>query len=103
MSRITQKTIAERMKPRYPSLTQPIVSAVVSGKAGVQYTARFRRDAEQEGITFKKDRDGRATPCKFNVRLTEGEAAEFYRFLEGTGQTAQQTLRDLVLKLIGVD
>lgn len=101
--RMSQKTIVERMKPLYPALTQPVVSAVVRKRAGIQWTPNFIENAMRQGIEFRRDRDGRATPCKFNVRLTESEAAEFYRYLEGTGQTAQQTLRDLVLGLIRRD
>ena len=55
--RIKQKTIVEKMKPLYPALTQPIVSAVARGKAGVQYTNSFRRNAEERGIMFRRDRD----------------------------------------------
>ena len=97
MKSVKQKTIVERMKPRYPSLTQPIVSAVVRGKAGVQWTNAFRRDAEEQGIDVKHDRDGRATPYKLTVRLTDAEAAEFMRHCQGTGQTAQETIRNLIL------
>jgi hypothetical protein len=98
---MTQKTIVERMKPLYPALTQPIVSAVARGRAGVQWTNAFRRDAEAQGLTVKRDRDGRVLPSKFTVRLTDAEAAEFYRYLNGTGETAQEVLRNLVLNLIG--
>ena len=98
---MTQKTIVERMKPLYPALTQPIVSAVVRGRAGVQWTNSFRRAAEEHGITVKRDKEGRVYGNKFTVRLTDAEAAEFYRYLNGTGETAQEVLRNLVLNLIG--
>ena len=91
-----QRTIVERMKPQYPALTQPIVSAVVRKKAGVQWTNAFRRDAEAQGIAVKRDRDGRATPCKLTVRLTESEYAEFDRHCQGAGQTQQDTIRNLI-------
>lgn len=94
---MTQKTIVERMKPLYPALTQPIVSAVVRGRAGVQWTNAFRRDAEDQGMIVKRDRDGRATPSKFTVRLTEAEADEFYKYLEATGKTAQEVIRELIV------
>lgn len=91
-----QRTIVERMKPLYPALTQPIVSAVVRKKAGVQWTNAFRRDAEEQGLVVRHDRDGRATPCKFTVRLTDAEAAEFARYLYFTGHTGQEVIRDLL-------
>lgn len=95
--KVKQSTIVERMKPLYPSLTQPIVSAVVRKSAGVQWTNAFRRDAEARGIAVKRDRDGRATPCKLTVRLTDAEFAEFDRHCQGTGQTQQETIRNLIL------
>lgn len=92
-----QQAIVERMKPLYPGLTQPIVSAVVRKRAGVQWTNAFRRDAEAQGITVKRDRDGRALPSKLTVRLTDDEAEAFGRFLAATGKTAQETIRSLIL------
>ena len=94
--KVKQVTIVERMKPFYPALTQPIVSAVVRKKAGVQWTNAFRRDAEAQGIAVKRDRDGRATPCKLTVRLTDAEYADFDRFCQGTGHTRQDTIRNLI-------
>lgn len=96
-----QKTIVERMKPRYPGLTQPIYSSVLRGRAGIQFTNAFRRDMAQEGITVKRDKDGRVFRNPYKCRLTDEEAAEFDRYLQGTGQTAQETIRDLILGLIG--
>ena len=92
-----QQTIVERMKPRYPALTQPIVSAVVRGKAGIQWTNAFRRDAEKQGISVKRDKDGRNYRNPYKCRLTDEEAAEFERFLQGTGNTIQETLHDLIV------
>ena len=91
-----QKTIVERMKPIYPGLTQPIVSAVARGRAGVQWSTAFRREAEKQGISFRRDREGRSTPVKLNFRVTEDEAAAFYLFLEETGKTGQEVLRTLI-------
>ena len=91
-----QRTIVERMKPIYPGLTQPIVSAVTRGRAGVQWPTAFRREAEKQGIAFRRDREGRSTPVKLNFRVTEDEAAAFYRFLEQTGKTGQEVMRTLI-------
>lgn len=91
-----QRTIVERMKPIYPGLTQPIVSAVARGRAGVQWSTAFRREAEKQGIAFRRDREGRSTPVKLNFRVTEDEAAAFYRFLEQTGKTGQEVMRTLI-------
>lgn len=98
--RIKQKTIVERMKPLYPALTQPIVSAVARGKAGVQWTNAFRRDAEEHGIIVKHDRDGRVNPCPHKVRLTDAEDLSFRRYLEATGQTAQEFLHRAVTEAL---
>lgn len=98
-----QKTIVERMKPLYPALTQPIVSAVVRKQAGVQWTNSFRRAAEEHGITVKRDRDGRVYGNKFTVRLSDDEAALFRRFVVGTGHTQQEVLRDMILTTLGVN
>ena len=98
--RIKQKTIVERMKPLYPALTQPIVSAVARGKAGVQYTNSFRRNAEERGIMFRRDRDGRVNPCPHKVRLTDAEDLSFRRYLEATGQTAQEFLHRAVTEAL---
>lgn len=98
--KIKQKTIVERMKPLYPALTQPIVSAVARGKAGVQYTNSFRRNAEERGILFAHDRDGRATPCKLTVRLTDDELKTLDELVMKSGGCRQSFLRDLVLKAI---
>lgn len=95
--KVKQQTIVERMKPLYPSLTQPIVSAVVRKRAGVQWTNAFRRDAEERGIMVKHDKDGRTYRNPYKCRLTDEEAAEFDRFLQGTGHTAQETIRNLIL------
>lgn len=92
-----QQTIVERMKPYYPALTQPIVSSVVRGKAGIQWTNAFRREAEKRGIVIKRDSEGRATPIKLTVRLTGAEAAAFNRYLQGTGHTAQEVIRNLIV------
>lgn len=94
--KVKQITIVERMKPFYPALTQPIVSAVVRKKAGVQWTNAFRRDAEAQGIVVKRDREGRATPCKLTVRLTDKEYADFGRYCQGTGHTQQEVIRNLI-------
>lgn len=91
-----QRTIVERMKPIYPGLTQPIVSAVARGRAGVQWSTAFRREAEKQGIVFRRDREGRSTPVKLNFRVTEEEADAFYRFLEQTGKTGQEVMRTLI-------
>ena len=98
--RIKQKNIVERMKPLYPALTQPIVSAVARGKAGVQYTNSFRRNAEERGIMFRRDRDGRVNPCPHKVRLTEAEDLSFRQYLEATGQTAQEFLHRAVTEAL---
>jgi hypothetical protein len=98
--KIKQKTIVERMKPLYPALTQPIVSAVSRGKAGVQYTNSFRRNAEERGIAFRHDRDGRINPCPHKVRLTDAEDTAFRKYLEATGQTAQELLHKAVIHVI---
>lgn len=98
--RIKQKTIVERMKPLYPGITQPIVSAVVRGKAGVQWTNSFRRRAEESGILFAHDRDGRATPCKLTVRLTDDELKTLDELVMKSGGCRQSFLRDLVLNAI---
>ena len=90
------RTIVERMKPIYPGLTQPIVSAVARGRAGVQWSTAFRREAEKQGIAFRRDREGRSTPVKLNFRVTEDEAEAFYRFLEQTGKTGQEVMRTLI-------
>ena len=101
--RVKQKTLVERMKPLYPSLTQPIVSAVVRGRAGVQFTNAFRNDAEAKGIVVKRDKDGRIFGNKFTVRLSDKEAALFREFVEGTGHSQQEVLRNLILTLVGVE
>ena len=98
--KLKQKTIVERMKPLYPGITQPIVSAVVSGKAGIQYTNGFRRNAEEQGIMFRRDRDGRVNPCPHKVRLTDAEDLSFRQYLEATGQTAQEFLHRAVTELL---
>lgn len=98
--RIKQKTIVERMKPLYPALTQPIVSAVARGKAGVQYTNSFRRNAEERGIMFRRDRDGRVNPCPHKVRLTDAEDLSFRQYLEATKQTAQEFLHRAVTEAL---
>lgn len=98
-----QKTIVERMKPLYPALTQPIVSAVVRKQAGVQWTNSFRRAAEEHGITVKRDKEGRLYGNKFTVRLSDDEAALFRRFVVGTGHTQQEILRDMILTTLGVN
>ena len=95
-----QKTIVERMKPLYPALTQPIVSAVARKQAGIQWTNAFRRDAEEQGLTVKHDRDGRATPCKLTVRLTDDELKTLDELVMKSGGCRQSFLRDLVLKEI---
>ena len=100
---MTQKTIVERMKPLYPALTQPIVSAVVRGRAGVQWTNSFRRAAEEHGITVKRDKEGRVYGNKFTVRLSDDEAALFRQFVESTGHTQQEVLRNLILTMVGVE
>lgn len=91
-----QRTIVERMKPLYPGLTQPVVSAVARKRAGIQWSTAFRRAAEKEGIVFRRDREGRSTPVKLNFRVTEAEAAAFYRYLEATGKTGQEVMRTLI-------
>lgn len=101
--RIKQKTIVERMKPLYPALTQPIVSAVVRKQAGVQWTNSFRRAAEEHGITVKRDKEGRVYGNKFTVRLSDDEAALFRQFVESTGHTQQEVLRNLILTMVGVE
>ena len=98
--RIKQKTIVEKMKPMYPGITQPIVSAVVRGRAGVQFTNSFRRNAEERGIMFRRDRDGRVNPCPHKVRLTDAEDFAFRKYLEATGQTAQELLHKAVTHVI---
>ena len=98
-----QKTIVERMKPLYPALTQPIVSAVVRKQAGVQWTNSFRRAAEEHGITVKRDKEGRLYGNKFTVRLSDDEAALFRRFVVGTGHTQQEVIRDMILTTLGVN
>ena len=98
---MNQKTIVERMKPLYPGLTQPIFSAVVRKRAGIQFTAAFLRAAESKGVMVRHDKDGRLYRHPYKCRLTDEEAAEFDRYLQGTGQTAQETIRDLILGLIG--
>lgn len=91
-----QKTIVERMKPLYPGLTQPVVSAVARGRAGVQWSTAFRRAAEKEGIVFRRDREGRSTPVKLNFRVTEEEADAFYKYLAATGKTGQEVMRTML-------
>ena len=91
-----QKTIVERMKPIYPGLTQPVVSAVARKTAGVQWSTAFRRAAEKEGIVFRRDREGRSTPVKLNFRVTEEEADAFYKYLAATGKTGQEVMRTML-------
>jgi len=91
-----QRTIVERMKPLYPGLTQPVVSAVARGRAGVQWSTAFRREAEKEGIVFRRDREGRSTPVKLNFRVTEEEADAFYKYLAATGKTGQEVMRTIL-------
>ena len=91
-----QRTIVERMKPIYPGLTQPIVSAVARGRAGVQWSTAFRRSAEKQGIVFRRDREGRSTPVKLNFRVTEEEADAFYKYLAATGKTGQEVMRTML-------
>lgn len=91
-----QRTIVERMKPIYPGLTQPIVSAVARGRAGVQWSTAFRRAAEKQGIVFRRDREGRSTPVKLNFRVTEEEADAFYKYLAATGKTGQEVMRTML-------
>ena len=99
--RVKQKTIVERMKPHYPALTQPIVSACARReKSGVQYTVAFRRKAEEEGISFRKDRDGRLYSTPFRCRLTDDEAEKFNAWLTENGKTQQEVLRGFILRLI---
>ena len=98
---MNQKTIVERMKPLYPGLTAPIYSAVVRKRAGIQWTAAFLRDAEEKGVEVRHDKDGRYFRHPYKCRLTDEEAAEFERYLYGTGQSAQETIRQLILGLIG--
>ena len=98
---MNQKTIVERMKPLYPGLTAPIYSAVVRKRAGIQWTTAFLRDAEEKGVEVKHDKDGRYFSIPYKCRLTDEEAADFDRYLQGTGQTAQETIRQLILGLIG--
>lgn len=45
----------------------------------------------------KHDKDGRTYRNPYKCRLTDAEAAEFDRFLQGTGHTAQETIRNLIL------
>ena len=97
-----QKTLVEKMKPKYPALTQPIVSAVIRGRAGVQWTNAFRRAAEEQGIEVKRDSDGRVFGNKFTVRLSDKEAALFREFVDGTGHTQQEVLRNLIMTMVGV-
>ena len=91
-----QKTIVERMKPLYPGLTQPVVSAVARKTAGIQWSTAFRRSAEKEGIVFRRDREGRSTPVKLNFRVTEEEADAFYKYLAATGKTGQEVMRTML-------
>ncbi len=91
-----QRTIVERMKPLYPGLTQPVVSAVARKTAGVQWSTAFRRAAEKEGIVFRRDREGRSTPVKLNFRVTEEEADAFYKYLAATGKTGQEVMRTML-------
>ena len=91
-----QKTIVERMKPLYPGLTQPVVSAVARKTAGIQWSTEFRRAAEKEGIVFRRDREGRSTPVKLNFRVTEEEADAFYKYLAATGKTGQEVMRTML-------
>ena len=93
---MNQRTIVERMKPIYPGLTQPVVSAVARGRAGVQWSTAFRRAAEEKGIVFRRDREGRSTPVKLNFRVTEEEAEAFYKYLEKTGKTGQEVMRTML-------
>ena len=91
-----QRTIVERMKPLYPGLTQPVVSAVARKTAGVQWSTAFRREAEKQGIAFRRDREGRSTPVKLNFRVTEEEADAFYKYLAATGKTGQEVMRTML-------
>lgn len=87
-----QRPLVERMKPIFPRITQPVVSAArAPEKSGVQFTNRFRRAAGWE--REKRDMDRR-----YNFRLFDDEGDQFDDLVRGSGRTKQEILRDLVIR-----
>lgn len=87
-----QKTLVERMKPIFPRLTQPAVSAASAPvQSGVQFTNRLRRAAGWEPEHRDLDR-------RYNFRLFPDEGDQFDELVRGSGRTKQEILRELVIR-----
>lgn len=87
-----QRTMVERMKPAFPRITQPVVSAARdSVQSGVQFTNRFRRAAGWEP-------ENREMMRRYNFRLFDDEGDQFDALVRGSGRTKQEILRELVIE-----
>ena len=87
-----QKTLVERMKPIFPRITQPVVSAARnSDLSGVQFTNRFRREAGWEP-------ENREMMRRYNFRLFDDEGDQFDELVRGSGRTKQEILCELVIR-----
>lgn len=87
-----QRTLVERMKPIFPRITQPVVSAASDPvQSGVQFTNRFRREAGWEP-------ENREMMRRFNFRLFDDEGDQFDDLVRGSGRTKQEILREIVIR-----
>ena len=92
--RETQKTILERAKPIFKSITQPIISAASRPwSSGVQFTVKLRREV---GLPKATDGENRRLKHDHKVRLSDEEEAIFQEFLAASDMSAQDVLRGLV-------
>lgn len=90
----SQKTILERAKPIFKSITQPIISAASRPwSSGVQFTVKLRREV---GLPRAKDQENRRLSHDHKVRLSDDEEAVFQEFLAATDMTAQDFMRGLI-------
>ena len=92
--RESQKTIMERAKPIFKSITQPIVSAASRPRdSGIQFTVKLRREV---GLPKATDEENRRLSHDHKVRLSDEEEAAFQAFLAASDMTAQDFLRGLI-------
>ena len=78
--RETQKTILERAKPVFKSITQPIISAASRPwSSGVQFTVKLRREV---GLPKATDGENRRLKHGHKVRLSDEEEESFQAFLD---------------------
>ncbi len=99
--RETQKTILERAKPVFKSITQPIISAASRPwSSGVQFTVKLRR---QVGLPKATDGENRRLKHDHKVRLSDEEESCFQAFLAAFDLTAQDCIRGLINGKLSID